>query len=295
MIEAQKIIQPRSVLLWEDAIFALLPFLSCTHSIYSHIWYIIVTHAREAHLDAQIAVKTADIALKQATNLVIGKRIAPNQVEDAIIAKYALNVADRRRQQKQMSQSKRGGGASSSSAAVEADDDDEMADVGASIPVDWTAFGRDSRKFFLTAPRLQFLYGPLEVQPKERKAPVQKEKRARVVAEGPVARPDEDGGAASDINQQQETLVLMTAMKKRLDGLTTEYNRKIDETWRKDVNKPAKNALKLFDVVLDPKSYCHTVENIFYLSFLVQAGNAAIHVVGDEAFTSALLLHLNFL
>ncbi|GFZ50233.1 hypothetical protein JCM24511_07989 [Saitozyma sp. JCM 24511] len=117
----------------------------------------------------------------------------------------------------------------------------------------WMAAGLTRR-----VPGMEFMYGPLAVSHKKRTVA----RRARRRSLPPEERPQEietSGKGAKD-----DTLANVRMVSKVLSQLDSEGT-----------------GVNLFRLVLNPESFGQTVENMFYLSFLVRDGRAGIEVGED--------------
>jgi len=115
--------------------------------------------------------------------------------------------------------------------------------------VDWEVLGQESNGYFNGIFANTFLFGTLEVQPKERRAP-QRRKLAR--KDAPV-----------------EQLQKLTREDLENDSLAKEND--IGRQRRDKIFTEIKKGEQGFmDVVLDPGSFTQTVENVFQSSFMVR-------------------------
>ncbi|KAL9938971.1 hypothetical protein V8E36_001784 [Tilletia maclaganii] len=144
-------------------------------------------------------------------------------------------------------------------------DDEEAASMANEW--DWDALGRVAAKYSRRAVTLDFLNGPLQVQPKERK----KVERTKKVKEkvGVAVRPEQL--KQDDIQRSEnETTVMVRQLAKLLE-------------------KAGK--VHLFDFVINPQSFSNTVENLFYLSFLVRDGRAELSYDEETYEPHIMLVH----
>jgi len=117
----------------------------------------------------------------------------------------------------------------------------------------WKAIGqRDTcSAVFQSTPLVDFMYGPLSIEP------IQKKARKKTVREksGQVVRPEEI--LDTQMDNEAETTHRVAAVKSHLDSA---------------------KSVDFFRFVLDPESFGQTVENIFHTAFLVKDGHAQIRV-----------------
>ncbi|BEI92881.1 uncharacterized protein CcaverHIS019_0505090 [Cutaneotrichosporon cavernicola] len=122
----------------------------------------------------------------------------------------------------------------------------------------WEALGWMAARMSRRAPGVEFLYGPLGVEH------TRKEKRQRVrQAVAPEQRPVEIE-TQSKAKAADPTLANVRSVDKALRRLDT-----------------SGQGLNFFAFVCNPESFSQTVENIFYVSFLVREGRAGIDVAED--------------
>ena len=179
--------------------------------------------------------------------------------------------------------------------------EDEEDDTGDGL--DWALFGR--RACFpgnKRPPTSSFLLGPLSVQKKVRIT--QRRATQRRAPAGPATRPQEirEGDITQSENSNLTHLVkgirsrLETHLEAAADAAVTEIDELIEEVGEDAVtdedeaaafarHRVAKTpdqeaAVHLFDFAINPRDFGQTVENLFYISFLVREGNAQI--VKDE-------------
>ncbi|KAF1927324.1 Nse4-domain-containing protein [Didymella exigua CBS 183.55] len=171
--------------------------------------------------------------------------------------------------------------------------DDEEDDTGDGL--DWALFGRQacfpSNK---RPPTANFLLGPLSVQKKVRTT--QRRATQRRAPVGPATRPQEV--KEGDITQSENANLthVVKGIKSRLeshlntaaeaasdemgdipeDDATEEYVSAVFARHRVAQTPEGEPAVHLFDFAINPLDFGQTVENLFYISFLVREGNAQI-------------------
>ncbi|KAF2648253.1 Nse4-domain-containing protein [Lophiostoma macrostomum CBS 122681] len=193
---------------------------------------------------------------------------------------------------------------SSTQARRDGEDEEDEDDDG----LDWAFFGREvcfsanSRP-----PTSSFLLGPLSVQ--QRARPTQARRaRSQKQPTGPATRPQEL--QQSDIKQSENSNLvhLVSGIRTRLEKHLQDSEAKVIEDLTEldasgelgDADNEAaclkaacqtrricrtaaeESAVHLFDFVVNPHSFGQTVENLFYVSFLIREGSVKV-VTGEAA------------
>lgn len=146
-------------------------------------------------------------------------------------------------------------------------DDEAMAGAGAGDEgdaLDWAYLGRTAAFKGNKRPATSdFLLGPLSVQKRQRTAKSRTLGLKRNAAN--IVRPQEL--LAADISQQQSNST--TKMVVKIASILGDY--------LEDHNLTEEGqGVNYFRFVINPRSFAQTVENIFYVSFLVRDGRAAL-------------------
>ncbi|KAG8760432.1 nuclear protein [Serendipita sp. 396] len=131
------------------------------------------------------------------------------------------------------------------------DEDDPAEDI--SQPLEWEKIGLRAYLCSRKAPSMDFMVGPLSLEVKERKkttrARLEKDKRDEIKPQ--ELRDDEIQ------RSENETTKMVRLVAQKLS--------EIDE-----------NGVNFFEFVINPQSFAQSIENIFYVSFLVRDGKAAV-------------------
>lgn len=177
------------------------------------------------------------------------------------------------------------------------DDDDDESGEG----LDWAFLGRNacfpSNK---RPPVSSFLLGPLSLQKRARNIQARRARSQRQPL-GPATRPQEL--RQEDIKQSENSNLthLVKSIKGRLEEHLNNNVAKVeselsllgpDENEQEYMDAACKRhriysttedepAVSLFDFAVNPRSFGQTVENLFYISFLIREGNAKVMVDGD--------------
>ncbi|UZJ53279.1 hypothetical protein CBS101457_002599 [Exobasidium rhododendri] len=129
---------------------------------------------------------------------------------------------------------------------------------------DWESMGRQAAKRTKRASTLDFLLGPLAVEHKKRVIG----KRAPMDKSGPIVKPQELNHD-DIVKSENETTKMVKSIYQILQA----------------VGGP--EGVNFFKFVLDPTSFANSVENIFYVSFLVRDGMVSLEdVEGNPTLTS---------
>jgi hypothetical protein len=177
------------------------------------------------------------------------------------------------------------------------EDEDEDADEDAddqTDDLDWALFGREACFPFNKRPPVSgFLLGPLSVQRNVRATQTRRAKSQRQPT-GPATRPQEL--QQSDIQQSENSNLthLVKRIHNSLKSHIEEGQAKV-ETELQDIEDPDESqveaafrrqrtfqtregelAVSLFDFVVNPHSFGQTIENLFYVSFLIREGTAGV-------------------
>mmetsp|Transcript_4317 Transcript_4317/g.12162 ORF Transcript_4317/g.12162 Transcript_4317/m.12162 type:complete len:316 (+) Transcript_4317:236-1183(+) len=115
----------------------------------------------------------------------------------------------------------------------------------------WGKLGEGVSKYFSCVPGVSTMYGPLDTQPKERKAAQRTKKRPL----GELVNPDDLDQEAMEGLEKQET------------------DRNMEEIW-KLLHK--ERPTPVLHIIMNHSSFAQTVENLFSLSFLVKDQRASL-------------------
>lgn len=132
-----------------------------------------------------------------------------------------------------------------------------------------------------------FLLGPLSVQKKVRKAT---QRRERLQRQDPrdATRPEEMKAQDFSKSANSDLTTLCTRIRELLVRTQVEGQKKVADEMTDDISdEDARELLTkhgvaddegvpFFHFVMNPKSFGQTVENLFYVSFLIKEGKAAI-------------------
>ncbi|MCJ1311576.1 nuclear protein [Agyrium rufum] len=240
-----------------------------------------VKQTSEATLDSRLLVSTADLSMRRSQQLKLGNNYQGIDVDEFVskCVSYMRRKPISSQTQQPRQRRRRRRSASHVSADESSDEGDALnwAYLGSSL-----AFPSNIRP-----PVPGFLLGPLSVQKKARK---QTQRRERLQKRDPrdAVRPEEiqtkdfEKRAESDLTELVRG-IHVTLMQQQLESTARADQEVTDETTEEealaimDTHGVADDGgLQFFRVVCNPKSFGQTVENMFYISFLIKEGKAGI-------------------
>ncbi|KAJ2557976.1 hypothetical protein EV175_001036, partial [Coemansia sp. RSA 1933] len=122
---------------------------------------------------------------------------------------------------------------------------------------DWGAIGDVAGQFSRQPPRFSCIYGPLMTEAKARKARVKRQN-------------GEDRAGRGGTSQEAKIETMGESDVKKQENQTTKLVQKIHKILAQV------GPINLFELVINPRSFAQSVENIFYVSFLIRDGKAFI-------------------
>ena len=246
-----------------------------------------VKQTSDAIFDSGILVNTADLAVKRANQMTFGNQTQGIDVTEFIgkcISFMRNGPSDSEAALTDTSTQRR------RQARNEGDEDDsiaeEKADEGDAFNWEW--LGR--KACFpnnLRPPVPSFLLGPLSVQKKVRK---QTQRRERLQKQDPrnAVRPEEIKSKDIERVENANLTILCTNIYHQLYNLMQQRHNEVearftDDLLDEDRIKLARESglmddwgLPLFEAVINPLSFGQSVENLFYISFLIRDGKMRI-------------------
>lgn len=250
-----------------------------------------VKQTGDATTDAHIMVNLADALHKSATSLVHGDASTGVDVGEFLskCISYMKNGGPADSGAPTSTQQRR----STQGRNAAADDDDDEDDLQ---PLDWELLGANACFPYNTRPPCpSFLLGPLSV---EKKVRAQTQRRAKQIQNtSKEARPEaltREAGAAQDEN----TLTVICGrihrhMQNHINKAVEAYAEMQEndipvdqEAFKKEYRICGDGGPGLFDYAINPRSFGETIENFFYISFLIKEGVVGVNTETDDGLPS---------
>ncbi|KAK5118433.1 hypothetical protein LTR62_002947 [Meristemomyces frigidus] len=243
-----------------------------------------VKQTNEATIDSRLLVNVSDLAYKKTTQLSHGDTSTGVDVDEFLskCITYMRNGSSANGHAGPSSPRRR-------TARRQSDSDDEDEDAGGEA-LNWELLGRNACFPYNSRPPVpSFLLGPLSVEKKKR---TQTQRRARLQKDtaGREARPE----ALTKDDLQQSDANGLTAICTRIrnqlkkHNITSERSLRsagvgegtLDAAHEKALLKQCHLAdnwgVPLFEYVINPHSFGQSVENMFYVSFLIKEGTVGV-------------------
>lgn len=259
-----------------------------------------VKQTSDATIDSRLLVEVADFSYKKINNLHLGNVTTGLDVDDFItqcigfmkrgdeVGQREIEYHPRSTQAQSQSQRQR-------QRTRTREDEDDEGDEDQGDTMNWEYLGRNACFLYNSRPCLSsFLLGPLSVQKKVRQQTQRKAREARS-QNTQATRPTELG--AEDLeNQESASLtvvcteiarLLLNAQEKGSENAEKEFSELVDGATEEEAaeilrhNNMADNGcVPLFNFCVNPRSFGQTVENMFYVSFLIKEGKVGLDFDG---------------
>ncbi|RPB05178.1 Nse4-domain-containing protein [Choiromyces venosus 120613-1] len=203
----------------------------------------------DATLDSRLLVTATDLTLKKATNLTFGGGVGGID-NDEFVGKCITFMKHR-------APARRG---------VPVEDEQDADEDG----ISWARLGREAAfKGNKRPATTDFLLGPLSVTKRTRV--MRQQRRGLKRGEGTLVRPVEISQGDEQAENNANTSLRLV---RNVHSALANYIGKNDDI--------AESGLNLFRAVVNPHSFAQTIENIFYVSFLVKDGFVAVQENEDD-------------
>ncbi|KAF2732079.1 Nse4-domain-containing protein [Polyplosphaeria fusca] len=255
-----------------------------------------VKQTADAALDSRAMVLGSDLAAKKLANSLHGNAATGLDLDQFVSkAIFFMNSGGDRDQELVVGSSR--GTQSRRQAAIDREDDED--DTGDGL--DWAVLGRLAAFPCAKRPPVPtFLLGPLSVQKKAR-ATQRRQARSQRQPLGPATRPQELQHSDLKQNENSNLTYLVKNIKSLLETHIETGSEKVDNELQqipegevdsddlyaalrrqRIAQSPDEEAcVSLFDFVVNPRSFGQTVENLFYISFLIREGNVRVNMDKD--------------
>ncbi|KAL6718851.1 hypothetical protein ACLMJK_003085 [Lecanora helva] len=233
-----------------------------------------VKQTSDATLDSRLLVSTADLSAKRTTQLTLGESTTGIDVDDFVgkcisfMRRAPANGASRRRTQ--------------------GSDDEGAEDYDEGDAFNWEYLGRQACFPNNVRPPVPgFLLGPLSVQKKIRKA-TQRRERLQRRDPNEAVRPEEMKAQDFEKSENSNLTTICTKIRDLIAHTMTNGRAGLEAELTDDITDEDAQALlekhniaddegvPFFRFVVNPKSFGQTVENLFYVSFLIKDGKVGL-------------------
>jgi non-structural maintenance of chromosomes element 4 len=253
-----------------------------------------VKQTSDATIDSRLLVTAADLTYKKTNEMALGDSSTGVDVDEFV--SKCISFMRRAGSPAGRSNAANGRGRSSSAAPSgtqsqrrrrrpgfeeDEDDDDQL---------DWAHLGRNACFLYNSRPCLSgFLLGPLSVQKRVRQQTQRKAREARANPANAV-RPQDLRDEDMEKQETANLTVVCSEIRKLLGRIQDTGEKAVNAAYSMNENMTDEEAqdlmrehgladdgqVPLFDFCVNPKSFGQTVENMFYVSFLIKEGTLGL-------------------
>jgi hypothetical protein len=244
-----------------------------------------VRQTSDATIDSRLLVTAADLSYKKTVALTLGDTASGVDVEEfiskcrAFMRKADESIQDGQQQTPTNTQRRRSRAANDDSDEEGQQDDGDM--------FNWEHLGRFACMPHNSRPSVPgFLLGPLSLEKRARKVVVRKAAlRPNTLQE---TRPEVLQSADIEKSENANLTTLCTQILERLrkvqrDAMAAVGDKETDDMTEKETDElldrygiSREGGIALFKFVINPRSFGQTIENMFYVSFLIREGKLGV-------------------
>lgn len=246
-----------------------------------------VKQTSDATIDSRLLVTAADLSYKRTAQACLGNNVAGIDVDEFVSKCISYMRRETPSSLTTPTQSNRRSSGHPSQRAADSDDEEE--------PFNWDYLGRNACFPNNLKPSISgFLLGPLSVQKRVRQL-TQRRARERIDP-SQLVRPNDL--KATDLGKQEEAT--LTSMCTDIRAKLVEIQLERESLAREELSKMGdateaeaiavmgkhgisdNGGIPLFQFCINPRSFGQSVENMFYVSFLVRDGSIGVSMDGNN-------------
>lgn len=250
-----------------------------------------VKQTSDATIDSRLLVEVADFSYKKINNLTLGNVSSGIDVDDFVTRCIGFMKRGDEASQRNNENIPPHTQSQYQRRRARGEEDEDAGDT-----MNWEYLGRNACFLYNSRPCLSgFLLGPLSVQKKVRQQTQRKAREARsqhTQATRPMQLGDEDlekqESASLTVICTEIARLLSNAQEKGMENAEREFSQFPGDPSEEDSaeilrrNNMADNGcVPLFNFCVNPRSFGQTVENMFYVSFLIKEGKVGLDFDGN--------------